>query len=355
MKLKRAWFVLTHWEQWHYNVKYVLFSPAWIWYSLRAGSFYFFAPSNPTLTFGGFEGGPKKEIYNLLPKRTYPNSIYIDPLWALDEVERLMAENNLGFPIAVKPNIGMMGLAFRKIDNKEELSVYHRAMAVEYIIQELIYYPIEVSVFYYRLPGQEKGNITGFVRKEALEVVGDGQSTLETLMKHFDGRPGFKLEEWKNKHSGRLHEVIPKDELFRLSWVSNLSRGSKLVNLEHEKDDKLLTVFDNISHASKHLYYGRYDIKCASIEDLKAGKNFSILEFNGSGAEPHHVYGNGNSLLEAYKIIVHHWRMLFFIARYHNKQGIKYPTLREGLTFTKGANKHFKRLRELDARIPVFH
>ena len=27
-----------------------------------------------------------------------------------------------------------------------------------------------------------------------------------------------------------------------------------------------------------------------SIEDLKNGKNFSILEFNGCGAEPNHIY-----------------------------------------------------------------
>ncbi len=355
MKLKKVWYVFTHWEQWHYNVKYALLSPVWLWYSLRARSFYFFTPANPTLTFGGFEGGPKKEIYNHLPKEKYPGSIYIDPSWPLSSVETLMVENNLRYPIAVKPNIGMMGLMFRKIDNKEELLVYHRTMTVEYILQELIYYPVEVSVFYYRLPGNEKGCITGFVRKEALEVVGDGKSTLQTLMQQFENRPGFKYDEWKNKHKSRLHEVIAAGEIFKLSWVANLSRGARLVSLEDEKDEKLLKVFDNLSHAAKHLYYGRYDIKCTSVDDLKEGKNFSILEFNGSGAEPHHMYGNGNNLWKAFKIIVHHWHMLFTIAKYHNRQGVQYKSLKEGLIFTKGANKHFKHLRKLDARMPVFH
>jgi hypothetical protein len=114
-------------------------------------------------------------------------------------------------------------------------------------------------------------------------------------------------------------------------------------------------VFDAISHAAKHLYYGRYDIKCTSINDLKEGKNFSILEFNGTGAEPHHMYGNGNNLFGAFKIIVHHWHMLFSIARYHNRQGVKYKSLQEGLRFTRSANKHFKKLRALDKKMPVFH
>lgn len=354
-KVKQLWFSLTHWEQWHYNVKYALLSPVWIWYSLRARSFYFFSPANPTLTFGGFEGGPKKEIYALLPKETYPNSIYIDPAWTLQQAETLMVENGLTFPVAVKPNIGMMGLMFRKIDNTKELSLYHQMMTEEYIIQELIDYPIEVSVFYYRLPNQQKGTITGFVKKEALEVMGDGRSTLETLLQGLTHRPGFTYEEWANKHQNRLPEVIPEGEIFKLSWVANLSRGARLVSLENEKNEKLLAVFDHLSHKAKHLYYGRYDIKCQSVEDLKQGKNFSILEFNGTGAEPHHMYGNGNSFFQAVRIIIHHWHMLFTIAKYHNRLGVRYRTLTEGIQFTKRANKHFKKLRELDIKMPVFH
>jgi hypothetical protein len=353
-KLKTAWFKMTHWEQWHYNVKYAFLSPVWLWYSLRARSFYFFAPANPGLTFGGFEGGTKKEIYDQLPKECYPNSIYIQANAQPDNILKVMAKNNLSFPVAVKPNIGMMGLMFRKIDDHAQLLTYHETITVEYIIQELIEYPIEVSVFYYRMPGSKKGVITGFVRKEALEVTGDGKSTLEVLMEQLRSRPGFTYDEWKNKHKTRLNDVIPEGEIFKLSWVSNLSRGARLISLQNEKDHKLLQIFDNLSHSST-LYYGRYDIKCTSIDDLTEGRNFSIIEFNGTGAEPHHVYGNNYNFYNAAKIIIHHWNVLFLIARDNNRQGVKYPTLKEGLMFTKRANRHFKHLRELDKRMPVFH
>lgn len=354
MKLKELWYVLTQWEQWHYNVKYALLAPVWLWYSLRARSFYFFVPANPALTFGGFEGGPKREIYKLLPPETYPKTIYIEPAWAFEKVESAIARGGFVFPLAVKPNIGMMGLMFRKINSGKELSIYHDTIMVDYMVQELVWYPLEVSVFYYRFPYEKKGAITGFVRKEALEVTGDGTSTLEMLMTVFAGRPGYKAEEWEHKHKDRLQEVLPEGEVYKLSWVANLSRGARLVSLEGEKDEKLLDVFDKLSHATKHFYYGRYDIKCASVADLKEGKNVSILEFNGAGAEPHHMYGNGNNLWQAFIIISHHWRVLFTIARYNNRQGIRYPTLREGLLFTKRANKHFKKLRQSDAMMPVF-
>ncbi|HUP12651.1 MAG TPA: hypothetical protein VM187_10575, partial [Niastella sp.] len=262
MTQKRLWHALTHWEQWHYNVKYALLAPVWIWYSIRAWSFYFFAPVNPTLTFGGFEGGPKKEIYDLLPAGTYPKTIYIDPAWGFEKVEKAIAEAGFVFPVAVKPNIGMMGLLFRKVNNRDELALYHQLVSVEYILQELVTYPLEVSVFYYRYPYKQQGTITGFVRKEALEVVGDGTSTLAALMTTFEGRAGYKAEEWKQKHRDRLQDIIPTGVVYKFSWVANLSRGARLVSLEHEKDEKLLQVFDRLSLAAKHLYYGRYDIKC---------------------------------------------------------------------------------------------
>jgi len=46
-----------------------------------------------------------------------------------------------------------------------------------------------------------------------------------------------------------------------------------------EIDEDLLKVFDDLSHYTDKFYYGRYDIKTTSIEDLKQGKNFLVLEF----------------------------------------------------------------------------
>ena len=245
-----------------------------------------------------------------------------------------------------------MGFMFRKIDNASQLEQYHNKMPSEYIIQEWVTYPLEVSVFYYRFPNQQQGNITGFIKKEFLQVKGDGRSTLWELIQHYD-RVQFRLEEMKAKHADKLNDIIPEGEIYILSHALNLSRGGKLVSLEHEKDERLLKVFDDLSHYTKHFYYGRYDIKCASIEDLKEGKNFSILEYNGSGAEPHHAYGNGNSLWQAHKIFLHHWKILYRVSKYNHEHGIHYWDFKRGWKFLKAAKKHFKMLKKLDAEIAI--
>jgi hypothetical protein len=342
---------ILNWEKWHYHLKYIPLYPAWIWYCLRSGSWWFFTASNPTLTFGGFEGESKKEMYEQLPQGSYPKSIYISPSMPFIDVEEKMKNHDFVYPLVVKPDIGMMGFLFRKIDSAEQLKSYHVKIPVDYIIQELVNYPLEISVFYYRFPGEEKGTITGFLKKELLEVTGDGKSTLGELMLQLLSRPGFKINEWRIKHAARLPDIIPVGEVFRISWVANLSRGGKLIHLTDQKDDALLKVFDELSHYTKHFYYGRYDIKCESIDELKKGKKFSILEFNGSGAEPHHVYGSGNNLFQAYTIILHHWKMLYKISKANNKRGIGYWNFNDGLKFLKAAKKHFALLRRLDTII----
>jgi hypothetical protein len=313
---------------------------------LRAKSPWFFTAANPTLTFGGYEGESKMEMYGQLPPETFPKSILITPDNSELEVELLFKATNLAFPIAVKPDVGRMGLMFRKINSIEELLRYHQKIKADYILQEFVDMPLEVSVFYYRFPNDVKGTITGFVKKEHLSVTGDGISTLEDLLRNYS-RIQFRLEEMRIKHALMLHHIIPSGEKYILSEALNLSRGGQLISLEREKDDRLLRIFDELSHAG-NFYFGRYDIKCNSIDDLKNGRNYLILEFNGSGAEPHHVYGNGNSFLEAIRILLRHWDILYRISVENNKRNIAYWKFDRGLSHLQQARKHIQRLKKLE-------
>jgi hypothetical protein len=344
---RKAWFCCTHWETWDWRIKYLLIAPAWLWFCLRARSFWFFTASNPTLTFGGFDGESKREMYAQLPVGTYPRTIFVAGTSTTDEALRMIKDHKFIFPFAVKPDVGKMGLMFRRIHSPEELCAYHQRLKCDYLIQEWVDLPLEVSVFYYRLPYQKKGAITGFVRKDYLEVTGDGRSTLWQLILDYP-RARFRLNEMRLKHKDKLRHVLCSGEKYCLSPALNLSRGGRLVSLEHEKDDRLSALFDRFSLHAGSFYYGRYDVKCRSIEDLKKGKHFAILEYNGSGAEPHHVYGNGCSLLGACSVLVGHWEKLFRISQLNNKDGIEYWSLRRGWKFLQQTARHHERLMQLD-------
>jgi hypothetical protein len=107
-------------------------------------------------------------------------------------------------------------------------------------------------------------------------------------------------------------------------------------------------VFDKISNEAGHFYFGRYDLKCSSVEDMKAGKNISILEFNGAGAEPNHIYDCGMKYSDALKVIVQHWEDIYRISRINYKSGVEYWSFIKGFKYLRKAKKYFKQLHKDD-------
>ncbi len=349
MKFKSLAEKITNWELWPFGLRYLAITPVWLWYCIRSGSPWFFTASNPTLTFGGFEGEGKKEMYDLLPEYSYPKTIYISKNDPYEKVIQLVRQHNFIYPFCVKPEVGMKGLLFRKVDKEEHLRYYHENVPLDYLVQELIEYPIEASVFYYRFPDSTKGIITGFIQKELMDVVGDGRSTLlELILQHPKAK--FREAEMRIKHVDNLHIILPSGQRYYLAHAANLNRGANFVNMQHLISNELIEVFDAISHPTQ-FYYGRYDLKCHSLEDLSKGKNFLILEFNGSGAEPNHVYNAGYSLWQAQKEFLKHWKVLYKISRYNHKNGIVYWPFAKGWKFLKEAKAHLKILESFDKKI----
>lgn len=342
-----------NWEAWHYHVKYVPIAPVWLWYCLKARSFWFFTASNPTITFGGFEGEGKEEIYRQMPEGTYPHSIFIEAHDEFTEVEARLEKSGITLPFVVKPDVGAMGFLFRKITSIEQLKDYHYFIGERYIIQEWIDYPIELSVFYYRMPSKKKGVITGMLMKEPPSITGDGRSTLEQLV-YNDPVLKNNYNHIAQRHQAILQDVLPAGKRMVLSDASNRSQGGILRNLDHEIDEKMAAIFDEISLHSKGFFYGRFDVKCLSLQSMREGRDFSILEYNGSGAGVQHIYGNNLSLFRACKMIVHHWEKLYQISRFNNRnKKIRYWSFSEGRKFLSQAMQHLKKLKTLDEKFPT--
>ncbi|HSN08021.1 MAG TPA: hypothetical protein VLS85_03230 [Hanamia sp.] len=314
---------------------------------LKSRAIWFFSTSNPTLTFGGFEGESKKEMYDLLPEKYFPKTIYINPQQTFEQVLEKFCSGSFSYPFIVKPDVGMEGILFRKIDNEQHLETYHRNMPVQYIIQEFVDYPLEIGVFYYRHPSNNSGTITALFSKQLPLIKGDGISTIKEIVEKEQPEIAEELLKLDKKE---LDRVLNRGEIINLSFIGNRYHGTTFHDLSEHIDNALLELFDTISHGSR-FYYGRYDIKCASIEDLKKGINFSILEFNGAGSIPNHIYTGRHSLIEAYKEIAKHWKVLYQISRYNHKAGLPYWNIMKGARYLGTAKKHFRFLKKCNSRL----
>ena len=91
--------------------------------------------------------------------------------------------------------------------------------------------------------------------------------------------------------------------------------GSRLCTPE------LAARIDDISNKLTGFFIGRYDIRYSSEEDLRAGKNFQIIELNGAASEATSIYDPRNSIFSAYRTLFRQWDLVFAIGAANRKRG----------------------------------
>jgi hypothetical protein len=88
------------------------------------------------------------------------------------------------------------------------------------------------------------------------------------------------------------------------------------------------------------------DVRYDNWEDLREGKKFSVIELNGAGSEPTHMYDPRHSLFFAWKEIIRHWFLLWRISRMNYKRGHRYMTIKE---FSGMMREHKVYVKKLEA------
>jgi len=339
--LHRPFFIrLFNWEYWPFNVIYCWIIPVWVLLAVRAKSFFFFSASNPSIEYGGFLMESKKKIYDIIPVQYYPKTIYFlagtDTAIVLRDLHAL----DFKYPLIGKPDVGGQGRGVKKLHNEAELVEYANISPLDYLVQEFATQPNEVGVFYYRYPGEAQGHVSGIVRKELLSVKGDGRSTIHALLMK-DKRYILQIAVLQKLYGDGLQEVLPQGEIRELVPYGNHARGAKFLDNSQLADALFTKTMDAICKQVDGFYYGRLDIRYNTWEELREGKNFSVIELNGAGSEPTHMYDPKHSLFFAWKEIIRHWIILWRISRLNHKKGIPYLTQKQGMQMMKD-NKAFE-------------
>jgi hypothetical protein len=330
-KIKRSNFVikLTHWEYWPFGVLQLPLFFYYPWLSLRSGSLTFFAGSNPGITMGGMLGESKYEVLQKLPPSVIPKTAIIRHPTTVQEVLCVIQREGFSLPLIFKPDLGERGFMVKKIRDEGDIADYLAKMKNDFLIQELVDFPHEFGVFYRRYPDNEKGEVTSIVMKEMLSVIGNGTSTLRDLMLAND-RAKLQWEILRETYQYRLEEVVPDGERLEIVSIGNHCLGTKFLNGNHLITPQLSDSFDKISKQIDGFYFGRFDLRCASLDDLAAGKVL-VLELNGCGAEPAHIYDPEFSIWKALIVLIEHWNSIFKIARQNKSKGFRFLPLREAM------------------------
>jgi len=314
---------LIQWEYWPSFMFYIPNLPYAFYLAFKMRNFTFYSAVNTGIKNSGNGTESKYRTLDLIPSHLKPKSLFVSQKRTFDKVLSEVEELGISYPLIVKPDIGFRGMLVKKISSPIKLKEYLNSYPLDIIIQEFIDLPKECGIFYYRLPNQENGTISSFTIKSFLTVKGDGVATLSQLVTQ-DERANHYKDQLQIEHLKNWNKIPDKGADILLSAIGNHSKGTQFINGNHLIDKELNNVLDGLSKKLKGWNYGRIDIKYKTLEDLKKGKNFIILEINGTISEPTHMYDpSKTTYLKALKTMRAHWKIIYQIAKENMDNGVK--------------------------------
>lgn len=329
---------LTHWEYWPFGIIQAPIFFMWAWYALKERSLFYFSASNPSILTGGMMGESKYDILRRIPDSVKPKTVLVKLPSSSQQVLDLLKRHSFSFPVIFKPDLGERGWMVRRIYNEVDVEKYLSEIKIDFLIQEFIDSPLEFGIFYTRFPSQANGFVNSITGKEFLSVTGDGKKNIQELILE-KNRAKIHWNRLKQKYADRLKEILPVNERLELISIGNHCLGTMFLNKNHLITPKLIATFDSISKQIEGFYFGRFDIRCKSVEDLENG-DIKIMELNGCGAEPSHIYQPGSSLFAGVRALIVYWQNMYRVSRENHERGVRYLSFQEG----KKIYYHFKKL-----------
>lgn len=309
--------------------------PVWLWIiylAVRHLGIRLPLVANPSFPASGLVGESKSHVLDQIgssARRWVADYVSVDrgedPVASsCERILMAMSKAGLSFPIVAKPDLGCRGAGVRPITSRIELERYVESFPQRQtiVLQRLIDVEGEAGVFYVRLPGKSNGRIFSLTLKHFPFVIGDGTSSLRSLIE-MDPRAGQLTHLYFPRHQSRLDEVIKQGERVRLAFAGSHSRGAIFRNGSKYITDELTKRFDAIANDIPEFCFGRFDVRFADFEMFQRGENFRIVEINGAGAEATHIWDSRTRLRDAYSTLFEQFSLLWEIGAANRARGFR--------------------------------
>ncbi len=349
------WGRVRRWEFWPPWLFYLPVLAWGLWLAVRYRSLTVFTAANPAFPDGGLVGESKSEILGMIRDRARVARTAVvgeggagegggaddgadiegnglgagtEPVQGADgggRAERRAREAALagvaevgGFPVVVKPDVGERGAGVSVVRDEGELLERLAEAGERPIVQE--YVPgEELGVFHYRIPGEDRGRIFGITGKRQPTVTGDGRRSIDDLvLAHAWLRCRRRV--FARSLGAGMDRVPVAGETVVLEERGNHCHGCEFTDGGHLETPALAAAIDRMSRGIDGFFFGRYDIRGPTMEDIQAGR-FKVIELNGVSSEATDIYDPDNTLRSAYAKLFRQWELAFRIGAANRARG----------------------------------
>jgi hypothetical protein len=311
------------WPDWLFYTPVVIH---WLMLGLRYGDFSLPTAANPRITTGGLCGESKLSILAQIGPQA---ADLVAPACGVPAhpdgtaaAEAAMQACGLNYPVVAKPDIGCNGTGVRLVRDQAAMTRYLKAFppGETVVLQRYVPDPNEAGIFYVRYPDEPHGRITSVTIKQPPMVVGDGRSTLHTLILA-DERARLVPHLYLDRLADKLDTVPAQGENVQLVFVGNHCKGSIFQDGTALVTPALTQAIDALAQSMPDFYFGRIDVRFASTASLRRGVGFQVIEINGAGSEATHIWDPSTKLLDAWRTQFFHYGAAFRIGAANRRRG----------------------------------
>lgn len=324
---------LARWEFWPSWILYALLCPHFVRLAVKHRSLTAFTAANPGIPLGGLVGESKWGILSQLPQGAIVPTAVIEQGSIQDrcaELTRIMNSRQWSFPLILKPDVGERGSGVRLVRSAQAALEYFEKHAERVLAQVYHPGPFEAGVFYVRLPSKKCGRIFSITHKVPPRVVGDGRSSLETLIWR-EPRLRLQASVFLDRLGDEAQRVPQAGEDVLLAVAGNHCQGTMFFDGDRLVTPALARAIDRIAGATPGFCFGRFDIRYESAEEFKAGRGFRVIELNGVLSESTNIYDPAFGLFHGLGVLAQQWALAFQIGSENAARGARRATVREVL------------------------
>ncbi len=295
----------------------------WLFLALRYGSFSLPSATNPSIEFGGLVGESKSQYFNQvdpsLNRWLARTAAIVAGAAAPREAHAALKRLRLNFPVIAKPDIGWCGFGVRRINDVAALEAFIAAYPAgeTLLLQEYLDGPGEAGIFYVRWPDQRRGRLLSLTVRQPPHVIGDGVSTLQTLVSRDERLRGLSAL------YNDLDRVPAAGENATLSTVWSHRMGGRYRDLSSAITPALEETIDAIATSMPNMHVARFDVRFTNLAGLSSGSDFSIIEINGAGSEAIEFFDPNVPFFAAYRGIFAKQAMVFSVAARNRSRGFR--------------------------------
>ena len=301
----------------------------WLWLALRHGSATLPSCANPCITAGGLVGEGKLEYFSgmgeLARAATAPHvGVVARPGLTQRELAAAMAKAGLAFPLIAKPDLGLCGFGVRRVDTMASLLGYLGAFpqGETVVLQAYLAQEGEAGIFYVRDPVTDRAEIIGLALRFFPRVTGDGVRSIRALV---DADPRARRLVGSSAHEALAQpERVPAaGEVVRLATIGSTRVGGLYRDGRSYNTPQLLAAVDAIARDMPSFHCGRFDVRFDRLDELAAGRGFTIIEINGAGSEAIDAWDPDIGLVQGLGMVFAKQKRLFAIGAAMRRRGAR--------------------------------